>query len=152
MENFFSWMTKLVPKEEVVIWFNIHNIHFERVELISDIFLSLFHIINHTYLGEDTGETKIMMNEDDVNSHFDWAWKKLVENFNKENIIINIEGDHKDYVKEFFWNTFYFPPKKKIKETLNDFLEQTFNYNKEFTKSDLDILTEVYHLFNKNMN
>lgn len=152
MENFFSWMAKLIPKEEVTIWFNIHNIHYEKIELISDIFISLYHTVNITYMGEDTSETKIVMSEEDIYGHFDWCWRKLVADFKKENISINSVGEHKEYVKEFFLNTYYFPPEKKIKDTLHSFLLETFDYEKEFTKSDLDILTEVYHLFNKNLN
>ena len=152
MENFFSWMTKLIPKEEVIIWFNVHNIHYEKVELFGDIFISLYRIIDKTYLGEDTGETKIFLSVDDVNSHFEWAWMTLLNNFNRENININLEGDHKEYVREFFIDTYYFPPQKNIKDTLDEFLLDTFDYKKSFTKSDLDILTEIYHLFNKNLN
>lgn len=152
MENFFSWMTKVVPKEEVEIWFNVHNIHYEKIELFSDIFITLYYIIDSTYLGEDTGATKIQMSLDDVKSHFEWSWSTLLEGFKKENIFINPEGDHKTYIEDFFVETYYFPIKKSVKESLNIFLLDTFDYKKKFTKPDLDILTEIYHLFNKNLN
>jgi len=31
MENFYNWITQPVPKEDVEIWFNIHNMIPERV-------------------------------------------------------------------------------------------------------------------------
>jgi hypothetical protein len=39
-----------------------------------------------------------------------------------------------------------------LKIAIPDFLEDVFNLEKPFTKSDLDILTEVYHLLEKNMD
>ena len=61
MENFFNWMTKPIPQEEVIIWFNIHNMIYEKIELYGDIAKSLTIIINETYLGEDISETKITL-------------------------------------------------------------------------------------------
>ena len=34
MENFFNWMSKPVSKEDVVVWFNIHNMNYEKIELV----------------------------------------------------------------------------------------------------------------------
>ena len=41
MENFFNWMAKPLPKDEIIIWFNIHNMTYEKIELYGDIFKSL---------------------------------------------------------------------------------------------------------------
>jgi hypothetical protein len=30
MENFFNWVTKPIPNEEVVMWFNAHNMIHEK--------------------------------------------------------------------------------------------------------------------------
>ena len=87
MENFFNWMSKPVPKEEVVVWFNVHNMTYEKIELYGDIFKSLNFIITDTYLGENVLETKILMSEEDNALHFNWCWNKLLEDFKKENII-----------------------------------------------------------------
>jgi hypothetical protein len=59
MENFYNWITQPVPKEDVEIWFNIHNMIPERVELFNDIVESLTTLVVTTYLGDDTLETKI---------------------------------------------------------------------------------------------
>ena len=53
MENFFNWMAKPLPKDEIIIWFNIHNMTYEKIELYGDVFKSLNHIILDTYLGDD---------------------------------------------------------------------------------------------------
>ena len=81
MENFFNWLSKPIPKDEIVTWFNVHNMYYEKIELYGDIFKSLNQIIVDTYLGSDVNETKIVLSEEDNISHFDWCWKKTVENF-----------------------------------------------------------------------
>ena len=102
MENFFNWMTKPIPKDEVIVWFNVHNMNYEKIELFGDIFKSLNHIIVDTYLGNEDSETKIIISDEDKLSHFNWCWKKLIDDFKKENIEILDEGKHKEYFESFF--------------------------------------------------
>jgi hypothetical protein len=151
MENFFNWMSKPIPKEEVIIWFNVHNMNYEKIELCGDIFRSLNHIILDTYMGEDKGETKIYLTQDDKESHFKWCWKKTVDNFNKENIRLKHSGEHKDYFEDFFMETFYNQSEKNVKDAIPSFILDVFDVEKPFSKSDLDILTELYKLIEKNI-
>jgi len=151
MENFFNWMAQPVPKEEVIVWFNVHNMNYEKIELCGDIFRTLYFIVNDTYLGSEDVETKITLSDEDNESHFDWCWNLTVENFRKENIIIKQEGQHKNYLKSFFLETYYDSTQKDIKIAIPNFLDDIFSLDRPFTKSDLDILTEVYSLMEKNM-
>lgn len=151
MENFFNWMSKPVPNDEVIIWFNIHNMNYEKIELYGDIFKSLNYIIIDTYMGDDNKETKIFLSQEDKESHFEWCWKKMLSNFKEEGVIIKELGEHKDYYSDFFMNTFYNPIDKNIKETIPNFLFDVFDTEKLFSKSDLDILTELYKLMDKNI-
>jgi hypothetical protein len=144
-------MSKPVPKDEVIVWFNIHNMNYEKIELCGDIFKSLHQNVFDTYLGSDNVETKIKLSVDDNSSHFDWCWKKVVESFRKENIIIKLEGHHKNYLKSFFLDTFYNSEHKEIKKAIPSFLDDVFNLDKPFSKSDLEILTELYVLIEKNI-
>jgi hypothetical protein len=70
MENFFNWMTKPLPNEDIIIWFNIHNMTYEKIELYGDVFKSLNQIILDTYLGDTIFLTKIVLNDEDNLSHF----------------------------------------------------------------------------------
>ena len=153
MENFFNWMVKPIPKEDVLIWFNVHNMNYENIELCGDIFKSLNHIITDTYLGNETDgfETKIILTEEDNTAHFNWCWNKLLDNFRKENIVIKHGGEHKDYLLNFFNDTFYNQKEKNVKGSIPSFLIEIFDVDKPFTKSDLDILTELYKLIGKNI-
>ena len=143
-----------VPTDEVVIWFNVHNMVYERIELYGDIFKSLDYTITDTYMGEnpnESHETKIVLTQEDKESHFDWCWEKLIENFRKENIIIKPKGSHKDYFKSFYLDTFYNQTEKTVKESIPSFLTEIFDLGHTFTKSDLDMLTEIYKLMDKSI-
>jgi len=151
MENFFNWMSKMVPKDEVEIWFNVHNMNYEKIELFGDIFKSLNYIVMDTYLGNDDVDTRIEINETDKEVHFEWCWEKLIKNFNSENVKIKETGQHKDYFKSFFLDTFYNPKERSLKNAIPNFLEDVFDLEKDFSKPDLDILTELYLLLDKNI-
>jgi len=151
MDNFFNWMAKPLPKDEIIIWFNIHNMSYEKIELYGDITKSLNQIIADTYLGDNNSETKIVLSEEDKQLHFDWCWDKMVENFRKENIIIKHGGEHKDYFKSFFTDTFYSQTKETLRGTIGKFLAEIFDTDMSYSKSDLDLLTELYKLMEKNI-
>ena len=153
MENFFNWMVKPLPKEDVLIWFNVHNMNYEKIELCGDIFKSLNYIITDTYLGNNTEsfETKITLSQQDNEDHFQWCWNKMIEDFNKENIKIKHGGDHKEYFLNFYNDTFYNQKEKSVIGSIPSFLLEVFDIEKPFTKSDLDILTELYKLIEKNI-
>jgi hypothetical protein len=144
-------MSKPIPKDEVIIWFNVHNMNYEKIELYGDIFKSLNYIILDTYMGDETNETRISLSKEDKELHFEWCWNKMLEDFRKENIIIKHGGEHKEYFKSFFFDTFYNQSEKNVKESIPNFLFEVFDVEKPFTKSDLDILTELYKLMEKNI-
>jgi len=151
MENFFNWLSKPIPKDEIITWFNIHNMYYEKIELYGDVFKSLNQVIVDTYLGSNINETKIILSEEDNMSHFNWCWKKTIEGFRKENILINESGKHKEYFESFFLDSFYNQQDFNIKESISLFLEQIFRIDNTFSKSDLDLMTELYKLMEKNI-
>ena len=151
METFFNWLSKPIPKDEIITWFNIHNMYYEKIELYGDVFKSLNQVIVDTYLGSNINETKIILSEEDNMSHFNWCWKKTIEGFRKENILINESGEHKEYFESFFLDSFYNQQDFNIKESISLFLEQIFRIDNTFSKSDLDLMTELYKLMEKNI-
>ena len=103
-----------------------------------------------TYLGDNTSETKISLSNEDNLSHFEWCWNKIIENFKRENIIIKSDGDHKDYFQSFFIDTFYNQKESNLKKSIPKFLNEIFEVGMTYSKSDLDLLTELYKLIEKN--
>ena len=154
MENFYSWMMKPVNHDDVEVWFNVNNMIYEKRQLFSDFTFSLYHLISSTYLGDDldnTSETKLVLSQEDKLKHFDWCWKKTLDNFTKENIRFNVKGEHREYYEKFFMDLFYNAENKTISENIVNFFQELFDEEKMFTKSDLDMLTEIYKLLNKNI-
>lgn len=151
MENFFNWVSKPVAKDEVSVWFNINNMNYEKIELYGDFFKSLNNKITDTYFEEENFETKINLSEDNKKEHFNWCWTKTLEDFKKENILFKSTGEHRNYFEKFYFDTFYNKNQKKIKEVIPNFLEEVFDLNKPLTKSDLEIMTEIYKIMEKNL-
>jgi hypothetical protein len=154
MENFYSWMIKPVNPEDVEIWFNMNNIIPEKRELFRDFTFSLYKLIESTYLGnewDEVNETTVSLSQEEKERHFDWCWVKTIDNFKKENIGFNQKGEHREYFHQFFMDLFYNAEKKEIVTNIEKFFVDLFDVKKSFTKSDLDMITDVYKRLNKNL-
>lgn len=153
MENFFNYIAKPMDPEDVDIWFRVNNIIPEKLELYYDFSLSLYYLIIDTYLGDEkNGETTVILSEEDNQKHFLWCWKKTIENFGREEIMFNDEGEHFEYFSSFFLDIFYNQKEKKIKESIGTFFKDLFDVKKPFTKSDLDLISSIYKSLDKNMS
>lgn len=153
MENFFSWMTNPLPDDEVEVWLNMNNIIHEKTELFYDFCISLITLMKETYLGEELSspETRITMSDEEKDNHFLWCWKKTLQSFEKENIFFNYEGEHKEYFHSFFLEIFYNQKNTSVRNSIEKFINDLFNRDEPFTKSDLELFTEVYKLLDKNI-
>jgi len=153
MENFFNYITKPMSPEDVEVWFRANNVIPEKLELYSDFSHSLNSLILQTYLGQNTisNETKIILSDKDNLNHFDWCWKKTIENFKKENINFHLKGGHYDYFESFFDEIFYHQKEEKIRISVGEFFTDLFNLDKTFTKSDLEMILMIYKVLNNNL-
>ena len=152
MENFFNYLSKPVSQEDVDIWFKSNNIIFEKMELHYEFIISLLDLIQNTYLGESLNpNNKIDLSEEDNIKHFNWCWNKTVEGFSKENIMFNIDGDHYEYLNTLFLEIFYNQNENTIRDGIRSFFKELFDLDKEFTKSDLDMISTIYKSLDKNM-
>ena len=153
MDNFFNYITKNLEIEEVDIWFKANNIIPEKMELYYDLSYSLYLLIQKTYLGngENNKETKVEMSEEDNTKHFNWCWSKTIENFNKENIKFQNDGDHYDYFFSLFNELYYKQNKETIRNSIDVFFLDLFNREKPFTQVDLDLIYNIYKTLNKNL-
>ncbi len=152
MENFFSYISKPVTDEELQFWIDSNDICYQKIELYEDFVKSLISLVYKTYLGDTEGqETNITVTNDDNLKHFNWCWLKTIDNFQKEGIYFNDDGEHKEFMKSFFEETFYNQKIKEVKMSLAKFFDEVFNLEKSPTKSDLDLLTSIYKSLDKNL-
>lgn len=152
MENFFKWLSVPIDRGELEVYFNMHNIIREKVDLFCDIVKTLNIIVEDTYLGGNVhNEVNIAYSDEDKSKHFDWCWTKTIDSFKKENIILNESGDHKNYLKSFYTEIFYDKKNKIDNVDISKFVSELFNIDAEFSKADLEILTEFYKVLDKNV-
>lgn len=150
--NFYNYISKELPEDDIEIWFRINNIIPEKMELFNDFCSALYEKIDKTYLGNaESNETKITLSEEDEKNHFDWCWEKVVLDFNRENIAFNGQGEHYDYLQSFFMEAYYKQKDIQIKNSIKKFVRDLFSIDAKYTKSDLDMLSSIYKSLDKNM-
>jgi hypothetical protein len=101
---------------------------------------------------DNNKETNIGLTLDDKVSHFDWCWKKTVDNFSKENIFFVKTEESYDYFKNFFMDVFYNQEQEVVKNSLNDFFYSIFSRKNQHSKSDIEMFTELYKLLEKSLD
>jgi len=152
MENFFTYISKPVDKEDVQIWIERNNICYVKFELFHDFVNSLIHLIYTTYLGNNVDKsTNIYFNDEDNLKHFIWCWQKVISNFKKEEIYFEEDGEHLEFFKGFIVDTFYKQKINEVKYSLDRFFNEIFNLDSMYTMSDLDLLKTVYKSLDKNL-
>lgn len=151
MSEMYKWFAQPLPKQEIDTYLNMNNIIIEKTELFMDIFLSLHQIILDTYLGDfEYTETSLEYNDTEIYNHFDWCWNKLISDFEKEGVFINSIGEHKEYLKMLFYDSFYRQKSEIVRSSLIDFFQSVLNLKSSFTKADLDVLNEIYKMMDNN--
>jgi len=145
-EEFLNYVTKRISYEEMRMWVKVNNINVEKTELFFDLVISLFYLIEETYLGKDVIKT-----EEDKKGHFDWCWKITLDNFDKENIKFNYKGEHYNYFYHFFYEGFYNNEIDDKISKLKKFLVELFQLYKLKTESELDVLSEIYKILENNL-
>ena len=154
MEFFFNWMAKPLNPEDVDAWFRANNIIPEYSELFKDFCFSLLFLIKDTYLGDshgDSKETKIGLTSEEKKQHFEWCWNTTLKNFEKENILFEFKQDDYDYFESFFFEVFYEQTDFKVRGAIQDFIGQLFTRNRAFSKSDLEMFTDVYKVLERSL-
>jgi hypothetical protein len=152
MENFFKWLSVPIDREELEVYFNMNNIIREKLDLFSDILHTLNIIIDETYLGNNiTNDMYVSYSEEDKTKHFDWCWLKTIDSFKKENILLKENGEHKNYLKNFYLEIFYSKKNKVENVDISKFVSELFSIDGDFSKADLEILTELYKVLDKNI-
>ena len=123
------------------------------MELYYDLAHSLYLLIKKTYLGdtENNLETKVEMNEEENLLHFNWCWKKTIENFKKENVNFEIDGEHHEYLYSLFNEIYYNQRKGDLRNSIDVFFVDLFSREKPFTQVDLDLIYNIYKTLDKNL-
>jgi hypothetical protein len=141
-----EYLTPENHKQQIDIWCRANNISREKLELFHDFLISLYVIINDTYLGVD-----VMFLENDQRDHFNWCWDKLITDFEKEKIHFKNRGEYYHYFWNFFLEAYYLDIIANSEPRVLSYFVELFNLKSIKTRSELDLLNEIYKLLNQNL-
>ena len=144
--EFVKYIAKPIKPKEMDLWVKSNNINVEKTQLFFDYICSLYNIMSDTYLGIDS-----IITQEDMLGHFNWCWSTIIENFGKENILFEKDGPHHEYFFNFFYESFYTNKHEEQREKIKEFLNHLFTLYSEKTKSELDMLYEMYVLLNESL-
>ena len=145
-EQFFKYVVKPINRDEMAMWVKAHNINAQKSELFLDYIDSLLGLINETFLGDD-----VMSDDKSRLNHFKWCWNKTIDNFRKENILFNREGEHYEYFWNLVYESFYIDKTRRESGELEKFFTLLFKLYILKSKSELDILLELYNILDGNL-
>ena len=145
-EGYLEFITSENYKHQIDIWYKAYNISREKTQLFYDFISALYELIETTYLGKDVINT-----EEDQKNHFIWCWDKTIENFNKEKIYFKERGNHFNYFWNFFLEAFYFIQLDNQSLKILEYFYKLFDFKHKKSRSELDMLTEIYKLLEQNL-
>jgi len=122
----------------------------DRVEIYKDFTINLLNYIVDFYLDKQT-----LSEDTDIRNHYNWCYNKVCDEFKLEGIDFSNNVGLRDYFYEYYYNQFY----KKEGENDNTlfllhekFWRNIFDIEKQKNKSIINILVEVYSVFDLSIN
>ena len=146
-KNFIEYIGKFLPKEKTKDFFNQNNVKVEHTDLFIDFTITLLTFLHESYLGDDT-----ISNDSDRYNHFNWVWKKTLNQYKKEKIVFKDDGYHKDYFWYFLHENFYIiKDKDKVLIGMKEFFRSVLDITKDKTMSDIDNFQIIYTTLKENL-
>lgn len=145
-EGYLQFISSESYKHQIDIWHKAYNITREKTELFYDFIISLNNLIEETYLGSD-----VMISDESQRGHFNWCWNKTIESFNKEKIFFKERGGHYEYLWNFFYEAYYLTKLNNGIIRINEYFYKLFDFKHKKTRSELDMVTEVYKIMDVNL-
>jgi len=114
----------------------------ERLELYRDFVINLICYAHTTYFGKD-----YLKKEEDIKGHFNWAFNKVVSEFELENIKFHNVAELHEYFFEYFTQQFYnFEVLPPIKQYMT-FWDDIFTIRPKKQKDIMKVLIDLYQIF-----
>lgn len=139
-------MKKIDEKNQINIFYKIHDIIPEKMVLYHEFLLLLLDKINTTYLGSD-----VLCKDEDMQNHFSWCFKQVVNQFKKERIYFKEAGECYNYLWLFLYGAYYLSDNENKLELIKEYLKVLFSYNIKKSDMDMSVMKEIYHIFNNSL-
>ena len=121
----------------------------DRVEIYRDFALNLLYYIHNYYIDRESLSADV-----DIRNHYSWCFKKVCEEFKEEELDFTENKELKEYFYLYYYNQFY-------KATGNQdtsigyyerFWRNIFEIDKQKNKNIINILIEIYSIYDKSIN
>jgi len=145
-ESYLEFISSESYKHQLDIWYKTYNISFEKTQLFYDFVDSLYELVESTFLGID-----VIYNESDQKNHFTWCWDKTLEDYNKEKIYFKERGNCYEYFWNFYLEAYYFSKLEDKTVRIKEYFYKLFSFTHKKTRSELDMLTEIYKMLEQNL-
>jgi hypothetical protein len=147
MENseFMNYITNPLTSDQMNLLYKANDIKFDRCNLYYDFIKSLNKVIVDTYLGSEYIST-----EREVKEHYLWCFNKVVSNFKEEQILFDDVDKLKEYFF-YFYDELFYKDSDKLLNKLDNLAEFSFDFHRIKSRSDIDIMIELYKLFEKSI-
>ena len=121
----------------------------DRVEIYRDFALNLLYYIHKYYLDRET-----LNNDQDIYNHFKWCFNKVCAEFLKEGLNFSKNKELMDYYYAYYYHQFYTatPTQDTSLKHFEKFWKQIFEIDKQKNKNLINILIEIYHIYDKSIN
>jgi len=126
-----------------------HYIIKDRVEVYKDFSLNLLRYIYKYYLDKES-----LNDDNDIRNHYTWCFNKVCDEFKEEDINFSDNDELKEYFFLYYYHEFY---KKKNNseisiEYFENFWRDIFEIDNQKNKNIINILIEVYTIYDKSIN
>jgi hypothetical protein len=136
----------IITEDKIYSLYMSDNLSHDKMCLFSDFIQSLFVLVFDTFMGDD------ITNDIEKINHFEWCWKKNIENFKLEGIEFRTTEEAYTFFLEFLLEAFYMIQEKDLKEHLPIAIRTLWLtlYNLGFnkTKYEWNTLIKSYKIVN----
>lgn len=143
--EFMNYMVTPLGYEQMHLLYKANDIKYDRCNLYYDFIKSLNKTLMDTYLG-----IEYICSEKQMLEHFLWCFNKVKFDFKSEKIILDNTENLRDYFFYFYEELFYNDTEKTL-EKIDKLAELSFDFNRIKSRSDIDIMIELYKMFEKSL-
>lgn len=121
----------------------------DRVELYKDFTINLLHYIYKYYIDRES-----LNNYIDIHNHYVWCYSKVCDEFKLENIDFSKNDELREYFFSYYYHQFYLADSNQDTslEHFELFWRSIFEIDKQKNKNIINILIEIYSVFDKSIN
>jgi hypothetical protein len=124
----------------------------DRVEIFKDFTLNLLNHIHYYYIDKES-----LSADQDIRNHYVWCFNRVCEEFKKEEIDFSKNKELREYFYDYYYHQFYKIDKNNMNQNTSleyyeKFWRNIFEIDKQKNKNLLNILIEIYTIYDKSIN